>query len=107
MAPEEVIVPGDGEGKKQGRAKQVQHHGIGQLVPVRVNGHAAEEGPSETITQDEAVITPDRESLKRGGLNLDKEGVKKIVMPREILDMKRFNSLIFEAFESFQNKYEV
>ena len=61
----------------------------------------------ELFTQDDAVISPDRESLKRGDLNLDKGGVKKIVMPREILDMKRFNSLIFEAFESFQNKYEV
>ena len=57
----------------------------------------------ELFTRDIVAITPDRERLKIGDLNLDKKGMKKITMPRKILDMKKFNSLIFEAFESFQN----
>lgn len=105
--------------KREGRVYRFIEDSIGHWVE-RINKKFGIEGfcnwdmaaaiymsHKELFTQDEAVITPDRESLKRGDLNLDKEGVKRIVMPREILDMKRFNSLIFEAFESFQNKYEV
>jgi len=61
----------------------------------------------ELFTRDVVKISPDRERLKSGDLNLDSQGIKEILMPRSILDMKKFNSLIFEAFESFQNKYGV
>ena len=103
--------------KREGRVYRFIEGSIGHWVE-RINTKFGIEGfcnwdmaaaiymsHKELFTQDVAMITPDREKLKRGDLNLNDEGVKKIVMPREILDMKRFNSLIFEAFEAFQSKY--
>lgn len=59
----------------------------------------------ELFSNDVVKINPTVESLKNGDLNLDEMGAKEIIMPENILDMKKFNSLIFDAFESFQNKY--
>jgi len=59
----------------------------------------------ELFTRDEVKITPDRERLMEGDLNLDEKGEKAILMPENIVDIKKFNLLIFEAFENFQKKY--
>jgi inosine-uridine nucleoside N-ribohydrolase len=59
----------------------------------------------DLFTKDTARINPDIKKLKKGNLNLDNTGIKEIVMPKKILDIKKFNSLIFQTFESFNKKY--
>ncbi len=59
----------------------------------------------ELFTKDTARINPDIKKLKEGNLNLDNMGIKEVVMPKKILDIKKFNSLIFQTFESFNKKY--
>lgn len=60
---------------------------------------------TELFSSDRVRIEPNKESLKIGDLNLDRRGSKEVNMPSEILDMERFNKIVFKAFERFNNIY--